>query len=285
MVLLHTQETIKYFRVAPAAVWAFDYLLTLEHEVRLFSNVGRWNTATVMFIVARYLPIAWIVSEIYVTLGPQSLQMCLTTYRTAGVSLTLIVLASEGLLLMRTLALWHYNKKIKRLILAIYLVIAISIVTCLAIATTLLKNACVPASSQSDLDAATKLERVIMGEFASTAVFEFAVVIITVYHAMQSRFDGIQTRHRLVSTLWKGSLLYALSLFVISLANIVTFALPVSSGYSGIIDVFQGVLHGIIASRILFDLRDADQSEDYSFYVSDLQYALRPISTTTYNNV
>jgi hypothetical protein len=52
-------------------------------------------------------------------------------------------------------------------------VIAISIVTCLAIATTLLKSACVPASSQSDLDAATKLERVIMGEFASTAVFEF----------------------------------------------------------------------------------------------------------------
>jgi len=44
---------------------AFDYFLTLEHEVRLFSNVGRWNTATVMFIVARYLPIAWIVSEIY----------------------------------------------------------------------------------------------------------------------------------------------------------------------------------------------------------------------------
>ncbi|KAG2101500.1 hypothetical protein BD769DRAFT_1507983, partial [Suillus cothurnatus] len=213
-------------------------------------NVGRWNTATVMFIVARYLPIAWIVSEIY---GEQlALSFDLRT-----------CLRFSGLLLMRTLALWHYNKKIKRLILAIYLVIAISIVTCLAIATTLLKSAC----------------------FASTAVFEFAVVIITVYHAMQSRFDGIQTRHKLVSTLWKGSLLYALSLFVISLANIVTFALPVSSGYSGIIDVFQGVLHGIIASRILFDLRDADQSEDYSFYVSDLQYALRPISTTTYNNV
>ncbi|KAG2034535.1 hypothetical protein BDR03DRAFT_596642 [Suillus americanus] len=228
MVLLHTQQTIKYFRVAPAAVWALDYCLTFEHEVRLFSSTGHWNIATVMFIVARYAPIAWIVSEIYVTLGPQSLQMCLATYRAAG-----------GLLLVRTLALWHDNRKIRRLLLGSYLVTATSAVTCDAIAAPLLESACVPTSTQSDLEAATELERLIMGLFVSTALFELTAATITVYHSIQLRSDSAHTVSTLASTLSKGNLLYALSLFAISVANIVSFSLPVSGGYSGIIDVFQ----------------------------------------------
>jgi len=67
-----------------------DYWLTFEHEINLFSSMGRWSiTPGVMFIITRYFPIAWIISEIYgekhysslrkmslnsipVTLGPQS---------------------------------------------------------------------------------------------------------------------------------------------------------------------------------------------------------------------
>ncbi|KIK45015.1 hypothetical protein CY34DRAFT_802105 [Suillus luteus UH-Slu-Lm8-n1] len=139
MVLLHTQQTIK----------AYDYCLTFEHEVRLFSSMSRWNIASVMFILTRYAPIAWLVSDIYVTLGPQSVetvntiasetclchvnaeQQCLATYRTAGSALVLIMLATEGLnpplrvsglLLMRTLALWYDNDKVKRFLLSSYLV-------------------------------------------------------------------------------------------------------------------------------------------------------------------
>ncbi|KAJ8586114.1 hypothetical protein M405DRAFT_823869 [Rhizopogon salebrosus TDB-379] len=80
MVLLHTQQTVKYFRVAPAAVWVLDYCLTFEHEVRLFTSMGRWSIATVMFVIARYSPIVWIVSIIYVTLrvGQQSVGAVLT---------------------------------------------------------------------------------------------------------------------------------------------------------------------------------------------------------------
>jgi hypothetical protein len=287
MVLLHTQQTSKYFRVAPAAVWVLDYLLTLEHEVRLFSSMGHWNIATVMFIVARYAPIAWIVSEIYVTIGPQSLQMCLNTYRTAGVSLILIILATEGLLLMRTLGLWHDNRTIKRFLLASYLVTAISTITCITTATTMLKSTCVPTSTQSDLEAATRLERLIMGGFASTALFELTVATITVHHSMQLRSEDMYTLSKLALTLSKGSLIYALSLFAISVANVASFSLPVqvSDGHNGIIDVFQGVLHGIIASRILFDLRYADQSEEESFCLSDIQFTPHTISTAAWGDV
>ncbi|KAG2336195.1 hypothetical protein BDR05DRAFT_965319 [Suillus weaverae] len=276
MVLLHTQQTIKYFRVAPAAVWAFDYCLTFEHEVRLFSSMSRWNIALVMFIITRYAPIAWIVSEIYVTLGPQSVETCLTAYRTAGSALLVIMLATEGLLLMRTLALWHDNKKIRRFLSASYLLVATSMLTCHVLAVSPnLESVCAPTSTQSSLEEATRVEHLIMGMFVSAALFELGerrnsasnstdeiravVVFVTTYHSLTSRSTTMRTVNKLVLTLSKGSLLYALSLFAISIANIVSFSLPVSGGQSGIIDVFQGVLHGVMASRILFDLRNANR--------------------------
>ncbi|KAG1842763.1 hypothetical protein DFJ58DRAFT_731922 [Suillus subalutaceus] len=307
MVLLHTQQTIKSFystfevrcglsflvcsslclsvgKVAPAAVWAFDYCLTFEHEVRLFSSMGCRSIAHAMFIITRYVPIAWITSEIYVTLGPQSVETCLTTYRTAGGALVLIMTATEGLLLMRTLALWHHSKKIKRFLLASYLLVAISMLTC-AVSPNF-ESVCAPTSTQSSVEEATRVEQLIMGMFVSAALFELTVVIATTYHSLTLRSAGIGTINKLVSKLWRGSLLYALSLFAISIANIVSFSLPVSSGQSGIIDVFQGVLHGVMASRILFDLRDADRSEEDNFqltsYVpySDLQFASHNIPMT-----
>ncbi|OJA08734.1 hypothetical protein AZE42_12265 [Rhizopogon vesiculosus] len=286
MVLLHTQQIIRYFRVSPAAVWTLDYWLTFEHEVRLFSSMGRWSITPVMFIITRYFPIAWIISEIYVTLGPQSEKTCLTIYRAAGCALFLIMVATEGLLLMRTLALWHDNGKMRRFLLASYLLIAISMLTCDVLAVSPdLESVCAPTSTQSSVEEATRVERLIMGMFVSAALFEFTVIIITIYHSIQLRSTG-RTVGTLVSNLSKGSLLYALSLFAISIANIVSFSLPVSYGQSGIIDVFQGVLHGVMASRILFDLRDADRrEEDHSQFTpyippSHIQFASQTIPMT-----
>ncbi|KAG1728799.1 hypothetical protein EDB19DRAFT_152077 [Suillus lakei] len=218
--------------------------------------MGCWSIATVMFIVARYAPIVWIISEIYVTLGLQSMETCLTTYRTSGASLFLIMFASEGLLLMRILALWHNHRNIKRFLLASYLLIVISMTTCDTLVGSLLESVCTPTSTQGALEVAAKVERLIMGKFVSAALFELRISV-TIYHSILLRSNGTRTIGKLASTLSKGSLLYALSLLAISIANIVSFALSVSwQGQGGIVDVFQGVLHGVLASRILFDLRD-----------------------------
>ncbi|KAG1770338.1 hypothetical protein EV702DRAFT_1140019 [Suillus placidus] len=219
--------------------------------------MGCWSIATVMFIITRYAPVVWIISEIYVTLGLQSVETCLTSYRTSGVSLFLIMFAAEGLLLMRILALWHNNRNIKLFLLASYLLTVISMVICDALAGLLLESVCVPTSTLNALEVATKVERLIMGKFVSAALFELTVITLTMYHSILLRSNGIRSLSKLVSTLLKGSLLYALSLLAISAVNIISFALPVSwEGQGGIVDVFQGVLHGVLASRILFDLRD-----------------------------
>ncbi|OAX40924.1 hypothetical protein K503DRAFT_565430 [Rhizopogon vinicolor AM-OR11-026] len=254
MVSLHTQQTTKYFRVAPVAVWAFDYCLTFEHEVCLFTSIGRWSIATVMFIIARYSPIVWIISDIYATLAPKSLDTCLSSNRAAGVSLILILLATEGLLLIRTLALWHDSWKIRRFLLAVYLFVIVSMVTCNILAISLLESICVPISTPSSVEEAMRVEHLIMGQFVYSALFELTAIAVTLYHSLRHPIS-MRAVSKLASTLRRGSLLYALSLLAISVANIVTPSLPLLDGQNGMLDVFQGVLHGVLASRILFELR------------------------------
>ncbi|KAG2048131.1 hypothetical protein BDR06DRAFT_790663 [Suillus hirtellus] len=276
MVLSHTvtQQTIKYLQVAPAAIWILDYFLTFEHEVRLFSNTSCWNIVTVMFILARYTPVIWVITQIYLTLSPYSAETCLIVYTTSGTSLFLIMSAAEGLLLVRILALWHNSRNIKLFLLASYLLIVVAMVTCDALLALLLENICVPIPMVSE---STTMEHLITGKFVSAALFELIVIILTMYHSIRLRSDGIRSIGRVTSTLLKGSLLYALSLLAISIINIVSFLLPASSQeQGGIIVVFQGVLHGVLASRVLFDLRDLgntgqdDEEHEYVFtsYIS-----------------
>ncbi|KAG1896586.1 uncharacterized protein F5891DRAFT_1053376 [Suillus fuscotomentosus] len=276
MVLSHTaHQTVEYLRVAPAAIWILDYFLTFEHEVRLFSNMSCWNIVTVMFILARYAPVIWIITEIYLTLSPYSAETCVTLNPASATSLFFIMSAAEGLLLVRILALWHNSRKMKLFLLASYLLIVVAMVICDILLAVLLESICTPASIPMVSDLAT-MEHLIMGKFVSAALFELIVITLTMYHSIRLRSDGIRSISRVASTLLKGSLLYALSLLAISIINIVSFALPASSQEKdGIIDVFQGVLHGVLASRVLFDLRDLmdtgqDEEHDYLFtsYIS-----------------
>ncbi|KAG1805497.1 hypothetical protein EV424DRAFT_1558742 [Suillus variegatus] len=277
-------------KVAPAAIWIFDYLLTSEHEVRLFSNMSCWNIVTAMFILARYAPVLWIITEIYRTAVCQSL-LAHIQQKWYELSLNLIqrndVNAKQySLLLVRILALWHNNRKIKLFLLASYLLIVVAMAICDALVWFLLESVCVSTSTPIALRF-TKVERLITGKFVSAALFELSeqfktlprvsstdesysvVIILTMYHSIRLRSDGIRSISRVASTLLKGSLLYALSLLAISIINTVSFSLPASSrGQGGIVYVFQGVLHGVLASRVLFDLRDlrnTSQDEEHNY--------------------
>jgi hypothetical protein len=89
MVSLYTQQTVKVrardidlpdligtlvmlSRFVDFICWCFSWVIrsstivyvTFEHEIRLLSSVDHWSVATVMFLVARYVPIVWIVNDV-----------------------------------------------------------------------------------------------------------------------------------------------------------------------------------------------------------------------------
>jgi hypothetical protein len=109
--------------------------------------------------------------------------------------------------------------------------VIISIVTCGILLQFPLRSVCISVPTSNDVENATKVERLIMGQFVSSALFELsefgalsslttylywricaAAIIVTLCHSIRLRATGIRTASNLVSTLWKGSLLYALSL-------------------------------------------------------------------------
>jgi len=55
--------------------------------------------------------------------------------------------------------------------------------------------------------------------------------------------------------------LHSRSVPAMSVANAVFFDLPLPDGWTGLLDVFQGVLHGVMASRIILSLQNADSLE------------------------
>ncbi|KAI6022010.1 hypothetical protein EDC04DRAFT_3143759 [Pisolithus marmoratus] len=269
---LYQQQVIKYCRVAPVSIWVLDSLLTLDGEIRMLTRTKRWGLTHLLYIPTRYFPIVGTAMAVYTALvNDGSEETCIALYWTAAIILSFGILASEGLLLMRTLALWHSQYAIRRLLIGTYVIVVIIMFVCVTIPSGLkFEGICGGTGTSSS----GELNEVTVGIFASAAFFELLVIVYTVLFALRSHArTGRYTAGRLVAALTHGNILYALSLFLISVVNIIFVALPLIGEWHGVFITFQGILHGVMASRILFDLQGA-LSEGIS-----LQMFTNPVGT------
>jgi len=190
------------------------------------------------------------------------------------------MLAAEGLLLIRTIALWNSNRRVCHALTAIYCIVGIVMFVCFVIMDSLKFSSICEETFPPDVTASdTGLSRVTLGMFSSAAFFELVVLALTIHHGHTWR-SGFRIRGRITSAVIQGNLVYASSIFLTSIANIAFFALPLDDGWNGILTNFQAVLHGIVASRILFNLRDSvtNRMDDHtmSFTMSGMQFATPP---------
>ncbi|KAF9224631.1 hypothetical protein BS17DRAFT_84916 [Gyrodon lividus] len=195
--------------------------------------------------------------------------------RHAKTSVTTRVLTKpQGLLLIRTMALWHHNRMVCRSLVIVYAMVAVVMFVCAVISTSLkFGDICLETSSSIATETETRLSRITVGMFSSTAAFELVVLALTILHWFKLR-----TASKIVTTVAQGNMVYTLSIFVTSIANITFFVLPLQDGWNGLLAIFQGVLHGVVASRILFNLRDAihDRGDVFVFSMSRMEFA--PVS-------
>lgn len=271
--LLVHKQIVKYCRVAPAALWTLDYFITFDNEVQILTSKHPWSITHGLFVVTRYFPLIGFICAIYDALTPQlPLGKCYAIYKLTGSVLLVGMIATEGLLLLRTLALWHSNKLAKLFLGIVYGLAVIGMIVCLTITVTFnLNSICSPSTTASSLRAAVQIEQITTGMFASAACFELTVMGMTLLHWFRVKAGN---GNRIVSALTHGNFLYSSSLFVTSIGNIIFFVLPIQDGWSGLLDVFQGVLHGVLASRILFSLREVDRKIDFeSVQASGMHFA------------
>ncbi|KAG0691822.1 hypothetical protein DFH29DRAFT_935253 [Suillus ampliporus] len=244
-------QTAKYCNVAGLGVLIFDYFLTLEPEVRWTWN-KRWNVSRVIFVISRYMPFAAAGMTSYAAVATRANEDC-SRFGSASNAIHIIsIVAAEGLLIIRTYAFWQYNKKI----LAVLLVLAATCIACAVGITQVFNNLSSGTSTVTNCTFQASRSNAI--QYGFLVVYELLLMSLTVFKRYH---DYRYSDSRLVKAVFQGGMLYMTAMLFVSVVNIVIIsALPIS--YDDTMDVPQVVLHSMLASRVLFSLRESDQKKE-----------------------
>ncbi|KAG1813715.1 hypothetical protein EV424DRAFT_51033 [Suillus variegatus] len=241
-------QTVKYFKMIGLAVLVFDYCINLEAEVDLTWG-RRWDFVRILFAVARYTPFIGVPVDLIYSLGPTSTRPCSSLYQVTSWLNLIGTVAAELLLLVRTYTLLGRN----RVLLVSLLLLALG---CIA------GSAAVGANAGSffkyqdpplGTSGCYQTQRIAIYavNYAILVLFETVILCLNVFQAWCHRG---QLGSRLITRLYWDGIVYVLYILAISIANIVVIIfLP--SEYAESLDTLQLVLHSVLSSRLLFNLR------------------------------
>ncbi|KAH7918073.1 hypothetical protein BV22DRAFT_1134883 [Leucogyrophana mollusca] len=270
------EQTVRYSNVAGLAVLIFDYCITLGSEIHWVWGKP-WDIARTMFTCTRYMTFAGTVMTVYAAVASREGENC-SRFSSASNAIHIIsIVTAEGLLILRTYAFWGRSKK---------LLIALLIFApgCIVGAVTMPSFVKIPALPDTELeDTPVGVENsCIFQTFRGSAlqyvwlvVFELVLLALTVI----KRFRHYRyTTSPLITVLYRDGINYMVCIILVSTINIfVTLFVP--PAYNEIMDScvlfisashtqwgltahnvrLQLALHSLLASRILFNLRESYQ--------------------------
>ncbi|KAG2108047.1 uncharacterized protein F5147DRAFT_181287 [Suillus discolor] len=248
-------QTAKYCNVASLGVLIFDYFLTLEPEIRWTWN-RRWNVVRVLFVISRYMAFVAAAMTSYAVLATRTNENCSHFSAASNATHIISIVAAEGLLIIRTYAFWKQSKKL----LAVLLILAVICIACgvgitdfVADLLAVPVNPSAPPTSSCNFE--TKRSSAI--QYGFLVAYEILLMSLTVFKRYEYYSD---CNGRLVRVIFQGGVRYMTAIIFVSVVNIViTSGVPVS--YNEMMDLPQVVLHSMLASRVLFSLRESDQDE------------------------
>jgi hypothetical protein len=259
----------QYFKMVGLAVLVFDYCIKLEAEIDL--TWGRkWDFIRIIFAVARYMPFVDVPVDLIYSLGPTSPQLCLSLYQVSSWFNILGTVAAESLLFVRTYTLWGRNRVllVALLLLALGCIVGCGVVG--ASASSLFKYEDPPLTNSGCFQ--TQRIAIYAVNYALLALFETVILSLNVFQAWRHRR---RQGSRLIMHLYWDGIVYVLCILAMTLANIIVIGfLP--SEYAESINTLQAVLHSVLSSRLLFNLRAIVQRRHEQTIVSamgtDLQF-------------
>lgn len=243
-------QTVAYVEVASTAALLFDFCITFGSEVR-WTWGRKWGFVRIAFVISRYLPVASFAMSVYYAI--ESTRGGILNHSRFSAAYGVIhfvgAVAAEVLLVTRIYVLWGGKKKF---------LIAISVFS-------LVMNAAMLAISMVDAGRSEDSVRGVLEEGRNASIiyglltfYELVLVSLTLY----KRFKWHQLeRSPLVTNLYRHGVIYLLCITVASMANCVAIAVLPSS-YTALLIGPQVVVHSVLASRILFNLRALQEPQD-----------------------
>ncbi|KAI3614430.1 hypothetical protein WG66_009789 [Moniliophthora roreri] len=105
---------------ASIAILIFDYLLTSQREIELVWAPSPWNIGRILFFLTRYTPFVGGFLTLYVdVIRDAGLSKCATLTQSAVYFTVADIIIAEIILTMRVYAIWHGNRKVTLLLLAV----------------------------------------------------------------------------------------------------------------------------------------------------------------------
>ncbi|KAG1725454.1 hypothetical protein EDB19DRAFT_265654 [Suillus lakei] len=240
-------QTAQYFTVGAMALAIFDYCLTISQEVQLIWG-KRWNIVRIAFTFTRYVTFIGAAMTTFAALADRSKYKSCVTFSYISNALHMIsIIAAEVLLVCRTYAFWQQSKKMLKWILFLIAICIAGSVVPFAVNNL---HSSAPGDTTGCVLYSGETGAI---QYGIVIFFELVLIILTVYKRISFYQDS---RSRLITTLYRDGLVYMTCIIMASIAN-VFLNLFAPAAYTAIMDVPQLVIHGVLASRILFNLRES----------------------------
>ncbi|KAH7902987.1 hypothetical protein BJ138DRAFT_1108059, partial [Hygrophoropsis aurantiaca] len=277
------------FKVAGLALLTYEYLITLGAEVHCMWGRKWWNVARLAFTCTRYMTFIGAGMTVYgkahfdrilqiVGLPPLTLNMGKRQTLHPAIHIISIVTA-EGLLILRTYAFSHQSKPV-----LIFLIVfgtgclVASVTTTMFISLPSLPvssvGKCVLLNGEPPQDFPFQVSRSSALQYVWLATFEVGLLSLTIFKRFQDYRDSTTP---LINVLYRDGVSYMVTIFATSLMNVlITLFTP--AAYNEVLDTLQLVLHSILASRILFNLREVDEVAHRHQFTAREELSLQPMA-------
>ncbi|KAI0746366.1 hypothetical protein C8Q80DRAFT_768160 [Daedaleopsis nitida] len=246
-------HVLKYSVLAAFTCLQLEFVATVQDEVGMVWP-SRMSVMKVVFLVNRYSPFLDITLAVVVMLGGGSTYSCTRLFQILTYGYAAGAFFSEFVLIIRTVALWAFNRKIiVFLTIMILSLLVATLIKCheFVLATTYPPQeiidiiGCVPAT---DNELGWSLYVCII--ISETIVVGLSLLkwFITIRH------DG--TRSILVQTMYRDGSIFYVILLAISVMNLI-FMLVAPGAISSILQMPLRVVHSALCTRVLLNLRKA----------------------------
>ncbi|EKM75955.1 hypothetical protein AGABI1DRAFT_109057 [Agaricus bisporus var. burnettii JB137-S8] len=123
---LDVSRDFGYSNVVGSAVVYFDWLLTLDAEIKLVWN-AKGSKMKVLYLLTRYLPLVYSPLLLYYRFGNPTVSECTAVYRSIGILFTVAAICAALVVTLRTWAVWDLKKPMTYLLFGTYTVTSILI--------------------------------------------------------------------------------------------------------------------------------------------------------------
>ncbi|KAH8827455.1 hypothetical protein DL96DRAFT_1710578 [Flagelloscypha sp. PMI_526] len=256
--LVDAGNVVVIFEFAALAILVWDWLITLDTEIRLVWP-SRWTLGKVLFFFTRYMSLADVLMSIarlqLMDAGDDSIT-CPKPYL-AIVWLDVVgIQIAELILVLRTWAVYGRNMWV----LAGLLILQSATFIYNGIAVQIFVHsikwagpdlAGIPGCNIIAADAG-----IISGTYVAIMAFETTIFLVTMARALQreQRKSGSQ----LVHIIYRDGLIFYLFIVFVSTVNVVIiFTAP--QEYTVVLSIFQRVMHSVATGRILLHMRESTE--------------------------